>query len=221
VAHTTPRWRSERGSSSGPRPGLIPVDSPGTGHRALPGEREQSLCHRWGRRADHEWCFGHAYRHGLEGRQRFRGREEHAARASQEGDPDSNPEIHADGNAGADADAIDPADHLAEPAADLPKPDSNTRADADTGADTDAHRGANPDTDGGANADTSANPDADPGANSDADPRADTHARPDADTAAGRHPGDAGDQLIVRADSLDLAGQRRPRPDFPQRTPDR
>jgi hypothetical protein len=218
------------GSSSGPRPGLIHLDSPGTGHCALAGQRQQSIRDPRGHGIDHERIgpfIPHAgFTRHTEGGGASVAREDTAG-AGQEGGADTS----ADAGAHANPDA----DHPADAAADLPNPGPNTNADADTGTNAYAHRraGANTDTMAHTPADSNTSPNANPngntGANADAnratnpdtDSRADTHARPDADSATGRHPGDAAGQLIVRADPLDVARQRRPRPDLPQRTPDR
>jgi hypothetical protein len=222
------------GSSSGPRPGRIHLDSAGIGHRALAGQRQQPLRDPWGYGIDHE-RIGPFIRHAgftrhAEGGGASVAREDTAG-AGQEGVADTS--AHANPN----------TDHPADAAADLPNPGSNSNADAhcganadaDTGTNAHAHRRAGANTDSVAhtpadsnttpnanpNGNTGANADANRATNPDTDSRADTYARPDADSATGRHPGDAAGQLIVRADPLDVARQRRPRPDLPQRTPDR
>ncbi len=96
-------------------------------------------------------------------------------------------------------------------------PNGNTGANSDTMAHTPADSNTSPNANPNGNTDThtGANADANRATNPGTDPR------PDADPATGRHPGDAGGQLIVRADPLDVARQRRSRPDLPQRTLDR
>ena len=191
-------WRSVHGSSSGPRAGLIHRDSPGIGHRALPGQRQQSLRDQGGYGIDHERIgpfIPHAgFTRRAEGGSGVALKD--TAGAGQEAVADTGPNANPNGNTGANSDTM----------AHTPA-DSNTSPDANPNGNT----GANTDTHSGANAD----------ANRATNPRADTHARPDADSATGRHPGDAAGQLIVRADPLDVARQRRSRPDLPQRTLDR
>jgi len=212
------------GSSSGPRAGLIHRDSPGIGHRALAGQRQQSLRDQGGYGIDHERIgpfIPHAgFTRRAEGGSGVALKD--TAGAGQEAVADTGPNANPNGNTGANSDSMahTPADSNTSPNA---NPNGNTGANSDTMAHTPADSNTSPNAN--PNGNTGANTDTHSGANADANratnPRADTHARPDADSATGRHPGDAAGQLIVRADPLDVARQRRSRPDLPQRTLDR
>src|SRR5216683_1786447 len=130
-------WRSVHGSSSGPRAGLIHRDSPGIGHRALPGQRQQSLRDQGGYGIDHERIGPFIPYAG------FTRRAEGGGGVALKDTAGAGQEAVADTGPNSDTMAHTPADSNTSPNA---NPNGNTGANTDThsGANADANRATNP-----------------------------------------------------------------------------
>jgi len=210
-AHEPLTGGASRGSSSGPSPDIIHTDRPRPGWRRHAGQPyHQALGQQRGDRPELEHGGAYVNRDVADGHDPSKA-EEHAARAGEEDNTNSNTNT----NPGADTNPI--ADHLANAAAYLPDPDTDTHTGADTNSIADHLANAaaylpNPDTDPRANPDTyaGAHSDAYTGAHSDAH----TGAHSDAHTGADAYPHactrdrafNSSAELLFGTDPLDRAG---------------